>query len=95
MQHHINEHKIDYKPTDDYHKVLERSWDYKNNKFIFDFSHIKLEAYKLAPIKRNVFKITGMFFDHFGLILPIRIQLKLMFQSIVSYGLNFCSNLIP
>ena len=95
MQHRSNEHKIDYKPTDDYHKVLGLSWDYKNNKFIFDFSHIKLEANRLAPTKRNVVKITGMFFDPFGLILPIRIQLKLMFQSIVSYGLNFCSNLIP
>ena len=80
LQHRINEHKINYKPTDDYHKVLGLNWDNKNDEFIFEFSQAVLEANKLAPTKRSVLKITGMFFDPLGLILPIIIQSKLMFQ---------------
>ena len=80
LQHRINEHEIDYKPTNDYHKVLGLNWDYKNDEFIFEFSQIILEANKLAPTKRSVLKITGMFFDPLGLILPIIIQSKLIFK---------------
>ena len=80
LHHRINKHEIDYKPTNDYHKVLGLNWDYKNNEFIFDFSQVILEANQLAPTKRSVLKITGMFFDPLGLILPIIIQSKLIFQ---------------
>ena len=82
MHHRINEHEIDYISTDDYHKVLELNWDYKNDEFVFDFSQIILEANKLAPTKRSVLKATGMFFDPLGLVLPIIVQLKLMFQKV-------------
>ena len=74
LQHRINEHEIDYKPTDGYYKVLGLNWDYKNDEFIFEFSQIILEANKLAPTKRSVL------FDPLRLILPIIIQSKLMFQ---------------
>ena len=63
LQHHINEHEIDYKPRDGYKKVLGINWNYKNEIFIFDFSQIMLEANKLGQTKRNMFKITGKFFD--------------------------------
>ena len=82
MHHRINGHEIDYISTDDYHKVLELNWDYKNDEFVFDFSQIILEANKLAPTKRSVLKATGMFFDPLGLVLPIIVQLKLMFQKV-------------
>ena len=82
LQHRTNEHEIDYKLTDDYQKVLGLNWDYKNDEFVFDFSQIILEANKLAPIKRSVLKITGMFFNPLGLILPIIVQSKLMFQRV-------------
>ena len=38
LQHDINEHEIDFKPTGDYHKVLRLNWDYKIDEFSFDFS---------------------------------------------------------
>ena len=76
LQHRINEHEIDYKPTDGYYKVLGLNWDYKNDEFIFEFSQIILEANKLAPTKRSVL------FDLLRLILPIIIQSKLMFQRV-------------
>ena len=76
LQHRINEHEIDYKPTDGYHKVLGLNWDYKNYEFIFEFSQIILEANKLAPTKRSVL------FDPLRLILLIIIQSKLMFQRV-------------
>ena len=82
LQHRINEHEINYKPTNDYHKVLGLNWDYKNDEFIFEFSQIILEANKLAPTKRSILKITRMFFDPLGLILPIIIQSKLIFQKV-------------
>ena len=82
LQHRINDQEIDYKPTDDYHKVLGLNWDYKNNELIFDVTQIILEANKLAPTKRSVLKITGMFFGPLGLILPIIIHSKLMFQRV-------------
>ena len=82
MHHRINEHEIDYISTDDYHKVLELNWYYKNDEFVFDFSQIILETNKLAPTKRSVLKATGMFFDPLGLALPIIVQLKLMFQKV-------------
>ena len=80
LQHRINEHEINYKPTNDYHKVLGLNWDYENDEFIFEFSKIVLEANKLVPTKRSVLKITGMFFDPLGLRLPIIIPSKFIFQ---------------
>ena len=62
--------------------MLGRNWDYKDDEFIFDFSQIILEVNKLVPTKRSVLKITGMFFDPLGLILPIIIQSKPMFQKV-------------
>ena len=62
--------------------MLELNWDYKNDEFVFDFSQIILEANKLAPTKRSVLKATGMFFDPLGLVFPIIVQLKLMFQKV-------------
>ena len=44
--------------------------------------YIILEANNLAPTKRSVLELTGMFFDPLGLTLSIIIQSYLMFQRV-------------
>ena len=49
---------------------------------VFDFSDI-CETYKILDItKRNVLKILAMFYDPIGLLQPILINLKILFQEI-------------
>ena len=61
---------------------------------VFDFSEI-CETYKTLDItKRNVLKILAMFYDPIGLLQPIFINLKRLFQVICKQKLNW-DELLP
>ena len=65
-----------------YRKVLGLNWDTGTDDFIFDFENICRTAEKLDVTKRNILRIAAMFFDPLGLISPITLQPKLIFQEL-------------
>ena len=69
-------------------KVLGITWDIKSDEIIFDFSDLVAEAFERIITKRSILSISSKLFDPLGLLSPITIQLKLLFQLI-------CSNKIP
>ena len=55
---------------------------------IFRFDQLIELACKLPPTKRNVLRLTASIFDPLGIISPVIMQMKLLFQSLCSrnYG---------
>ena len=65
-------------------KVLGILWEEVDDLLVFDFSEI-CETYQTLDItKQNVLKILAMFYDPIGLLQPILINLKRLFQEIVN-----------
>ena len=50
-----------------YQKVLGVNWNATTDKFVFEFSKIINIASKLNVTKRNLLKVSAMFFDPLGL----------------------------
>ena len=65
-----------------YRKVLGVNWNTATDKFVFEFNDIINIASKLNVTKRNILKVSTMFFDPLGLICPILLQPKLLFRNI-------------
>ena len=63
-----------------YRKVLGLNWDTGAGDFIFDFENISRTAEKLNITKRNILRVAATFFDLLGLISPVTLQPKLIFQ---------------
>ena len=55
-------------------------WNVSKDGFIFTFSDIIETAESSLVTKRNIFKISAMFFDPLGLICPLVLQVKLLFK---------------
>ena len=54
---------------DTYLKVLSVSWNTATKIFVLEFSHIVNVALKLNITKRNILKVSVMFFEPLGLII--------------------------
>ena len=69
-------------------KVLGVLWNKTTDTFIFRFDQLIELARKLPPTKRNVLRLTASVFDPLGIISPVIMQMKLLFQSLCSqnYG---------
>ena len=65
-----------------YRKVLGLNWDTGVEDFIFDFDIICRTAEKLDVTKRNTLRVAAMFFEPLGLISPIKLQPKLIFEGL-------------
>ena len=52
-------------------KVLGLNWSTKNDEFIYDMKGTVDLAEQLKPTKRNILKISALFYDTLGLIAPI------------------------
>ena len=74
-----NDRPIDVKTTK---KILGVNWDLDNDKFVFKFDEIVSFASTLTVTKRNILKISNMFFDPLGFLCPIVLQAKLIFNKI-------------
>ena len=66
-----------------YRKVPGVNWYTTVDKFVFEFSDIINIALKLNVTKRNILKVSAMFFDSLGLICTILLQPELLFRNIV------------
>ena len=74
-----NDRPIDVKTTK---KILGVNLDLDNDKFVFTFDKILSFSSTLTVTKRNILKITNMFFDPLGFLCPIVLQTKLIFNKI-------------
>ena len=63
-------------------KVLGINWDLEADTIIFYFDELVNEAFSLPMTKRSILKISAKIFDPLGLISPISIQFKMLFQII-------------
>ena len=61
-------------------KILGLDWNITSDEFIFYFTDIINTASNLPVTKRNVLKLSPVFFDALGLICPIVLQIKILFK---------------
>ena len=62
--------------------VLGLNWDTNNDFLVYEFADIIAVASKLEITKRNILRVSAMFYDLLGLICPIVSQFRLIFQSL-------------
>ena len=71
--------KLDMK---DEHKVLGLNWNCVTDEFIFKFETSLRHSEDLEPTRRNLLKVTSSFFDPLGVLSPILVEMKILFQSL-------------
>ena len=65
-------------------KVLGVKWNCEADTFHLDLAHIAKRAEGLEPTKRNVLSLLASLFDPLGLISPVTVSMKILFQEICS-----------
>ena len=63
-------------------KVLGIAWDRKGDYLVFSFENLIENFNNTIPMKRNILSLIAKFYDPIGLIQPIIIKLKLLFQEV-------------
>jgi len=76
-------------PVSSMHKLLGINWDNLKDEFAFDFSELLHLVSKLPKTKRLLLKLTASLFDPLGLLSPLVITLKLMFQDLCTSRVNW------
>ena len=69
--------------------VLGVAWQPKLDVFIFDFSDIVKKSNTIQLTKRNILRISSSFYDPIGLISPIIIRAKIIFQLLCKLHLEW------
>ncbi|XP_068724219.1 uncharacterized protein [Montipora capricornis] len=62
------------------YKVLGLNWNCVFDEFIFKFEALLRLAENLETTRRSLLKITSSFFDPLGILSPVLVQMKLLFQ---------------
>ena len=75
-----------------FRKVLGINWD-TNDFLVYEFDDIIAVASKLEITKRNILRVSAMFSNTLGLICPIVLQFKLIFQSLCAEKVEWDSPL--
>ena len=63
-------------------KVLGLAWDCENDTLHFNFQHIADKAKGLEATKRNVLSLLASLFDPLGMVSPVTVGMKVLFQEI-------------
>ena len=63
-------------------KVLGTEWDTISDYLIYSFEDLVDSFKTVLPTKRSILGLTGNFYDLIGLIQPVIIKLKLLFQEV-------------
>ena len=87
LQNCFNNMENQFSPTskiqaNDKVKVLEIVWYAKSDHLLFSFENLIESFNKIIPTKRNILSLIAKFYDPIGLIQPIIIKLKLLFQGV-------------
>lgn len=67
-------------------KVLGVSWESDKDTFIFDLKKIGEKGLKEVKSKRDLLALTASIFDPLGVLAPVILPLKVMFQKICQHG---------
>lgn len=70
-------------------KVLGVIWNCESDTFHLSLAHIAEKAKDLEPTKHNVLSLLASLFDPLGLISPVRVSMKILFQEICSSRLDW------
>jgi hypothetical protein len=70
-------------------KVLGQAWDNKRDEFKFDIVRIGEKAKTLSPTKRNLLSVLASLFDPLGLISPVNVCAKILFQDVCKDKLDW------
>ena len=62
------------------HKVLGVSWNPNSDQLIVDVTELAQLATTVQPTKRNLISVIGKFYDPLGLLAPVTIRFKILFQ---------------
>ena len=65
-------------------KVLGLAWNCENDTLHFNFAHVIEKARNLEVTKRNVLSLLASLFDPLGIISPVTVSMKALFQEICS-----------
>ena len=63
-------------------RVLGLAWDLVRDSIQFHLTHIADKAEKLEPTKRNVLSVLASLFDPLGIISPVTVSMKILFQAL-------------
>ena len=63
-------------------KVLGMSWDCESDKFIFCLRKLAERAKSVVATKRNILSILASLFDPLGIISPVAVSIKMLFQEL-------------
>ena len=61
-------------------KVLGIEWDTNKDLLVYQFDDLLRTARELKPTKRNILRIVASFYDPLGLVSPVTIKFKILFQ---------------
>ena len=63
-------------------KVLGIAWNIDTDELIFDLQPILQEAEHIQPTKRNIISVVSKIYDPMGLLSPVIIEFKILFQEL-------------
>ena len=70
-------------------KVLGVNWNISHDELELEISDLAKLASQLLATKQNILKITAMFYDLLGLVSPIVLRSKLIYQSLCKEKINW------
>ena len=70
-------------------KVLGVHWNPTDDTLVFDIRHICSLAKEMEPTRLNIVGIASRFYDPLGILSPITVRFKLMFQDLCIKELNW------
>ena len=70
-------------------QVLGIRWNTKHDQLIFDFGDVCERMKHANPTKRNAVSLATRFFDPLGVLSPITIRFKILFQQLCKEGLDW------
>ena len=75
--------------TNEERKILGVCWNHQSDQLIFNIHYVLKEAMELTPTKRTVVSVATRFYDPLGILSPVTIQFKILFQQTCKEGLDW------
>ena len=75
------------------HQVLGVNWDIYNDQLLFDIGDVAKQMKETHPTKRNVVSLATRFYDPLGIISPITVRFKQLFQRLCERKLDWDEDL--
>lgn len=70
-------------------KVLGVSWNFLEDYLTFPLKPLAQLASELPPTKRSILKVVAKILDPLGVISPVTLQMKLLFQELCKQKINW------